>query len=164
MTGRRKLALVVLTIAGLSACAGAQGATLLKCSNRMIKGTYGFTCTGTVAMSQTANVPFAQVGVVTSDGRGHFEGPSTTNINGGFAPQYVSTTGPNAHSAVVNPDCTGTVTYEMYSGNPNTQDSVDLGPLPITFVVMDNGNQIRGMPTVPGFTVTCQLIRVHQPE
>ncbi len=87
------------------------------------------------------------------------------NINGTMMPQYASTDGPNAQAAVVNPeDCTGTITYETYSANPNLPDTVDLGPLPFSFVIMDNGDEIRGMPTTQGYVVTCQLIRVHQPE
>ena len=164
MTLSRKLAILVLASTGIAACAIAQAGNLHRCSNKSIQGSYASTCTGTVVINQSTSMPIAIIGVVTSDGKGHFEGPATADFGGQFMPEYFSTTGPNAQPSVVNSDCTGTITYEMYTANPISQDSVDLGPLPIDFVVMDDGNQIRGMPTAPGYIVTCQLIRVHQPE
>jgi hypothetical protein len=134
------------------------------CSNKMIKGTYAYTCTGTVSVSPSVSVPAALIGVVYSDGKGHFQGPATADFNGQFMSEYLSTTGPDAQPAIVNPNCTGTITYEMYTSDPNTQDSSVIGPLPIKFVIAENGNEIRGLPTAPGYIVTCQLIRVQKTE
>ena len=160
MTLMPKLTFVAAALAGITACAFAQYAPN-RCSNRAISGLYTFTCTGTVALSPSVSIPVALIGSASSDGRGHWEGPTTADFNGQFMLEYLSTTGPNAEPSVVNSDCTGTVTYEMYSANPDTASAQDLGTLPIRFVIMDDGNQIRGLPTAPGYTVTCQLLRVH---
>jgi hypothetical protein len=129
-------------------------------SNRIIAGTYGFTCSG-IAPSiadPAKTIPIALIGIVKSDGRGTFYGPATASFDGYIMPEYLTTDGGQASQ--VDPDCNGTIEYQMYTGDPNAVDSISLGPLPIHFVVLDGGNEIAGLPTTPGYVVTCHLTRI----
>ncbi len=151
----------------LVGCVGASAQS--RCTNRMTKGTYAFACTGTLILPPTGApattspatpppIPFAMIGRVISDGTGHWEGSATADIGGTFMPEFLTTTG--GSDADLNPDCTGTITYKQWSANPKLGgDPFELGPLPIHFVVSDNGNEIDGLPTGSGATVTCRLIR-----
>jgi hypothetical protein len=168
MSARRNLAIAIFALLGLAIPTIAQPSP--KCNNRMTKGTYGFACTGVVIPGPgSAPIPFAQVGVVISDGTGHWEGPATTSFGGTILPGYVTTTGNPASpipaaDAVINPDCSGTITYLQYAANPD----VDPGkagspmPLPINFVVVNDGNEIDGLPMGPGSVMTCRLIRTRK--
>ena len=159
---RHRILMIVAALAVLALAVPALAQ--MKCSNRMTRGTYGFTCTGMVIpQGATTPIPIAQIGVVYGDGNGHWEGYDTASIAGTFLPQYVTSTGGVA--AVVNPDCSGTITYKVWSADPNTSNSaVPEGVLPINFVVVNNGNEIDGLPTNPGYIVTCRLIRSHQAD
>jgi hypothetical protein len=132
-----------------------------KCSNRAIAGTYSYTCTGMVLLPNVAApVPIAILGVAHGDAAGNWHAAATMSFNGTFMPQY-ATTDPNLGGvpAVVKSDCSGTITYQTYTGDPNATDSQYMGPLPINFVIMNNGSEIKGLPTNPGYTVTCHLVR-----
>ncbi len=161
----RNVALTLFVLAGLVLSAVAQNAAHQRCSNRLIAGAYSFTCTGTVVPPNTPQgtppFPIAMLGVAYGDDAGNWHGMDTLSFNGEFIPQYV-TTDPNLGGvrAVVNPDCSGTIKYQVYTADPNTtSNAVHVGELPINFVIINHGNEIRGLPTVPGYTVTCQLIR-----
>ena len=160
----RLLLIPVLVIAGMWIPSLAQKAPD-KCSNHLIAGAYSFDCSGTVlppnAPEGTPPLPIAMLGVAFGDEGGNWHGFDTLSFNGTFIPQYV-TTDPNLGGvpAVVHGDCSGTIKYQVYTANPNTtSDAVHLGDLPINFVVMNNGNEIKGLPTVQGYTVVCRLIR-----
>lgn len=159
MFSNRLSSIAVLLLLGSSLPALAQGHM---CSNRLIAGTYSFSCTGTVMLPDAnAPAPIAMLGVVKSDAMGNWEGNHTLTINGlQFMHQYV-TTDPNwgGVPAEVKPDCSGTITYEILTGDPVASDAEKFAPLPINFVIMNNGNEIRGLPTSPGYAVICQLIR-----
>lgn len=115
------------------------------CSNKSARGIYGYSCSGSVG-----NVPFAGYGVVAGDGRGHWNGRGKVSF-GGDIHTWTHNTRPE-HPAVVNGDCTGSVTYEV---------TVDGYPAPdahFDFVIVDDGFEVKGFPTDPGYAVTCQLI------
>ncbi len=133
------------------------------CSNRLTAGAYSFSCTGTVMLPDAnAPVPIAMLGVARSDGAGNWDGYDTLSFNGQFVQQYVTTNADfGGIPADVNRDCSGTITYEILSAEPGDPNAEKIAPLPINFVIMDNGNEIRGLPTSPGYTVICQLIRQH---
>ena len=116
----------------------------------MIAGTYGFTCSGIAPTtpSATTTIPIALIGIVKSNGEGTFYGPATANFGGNIMEEYLTTDG--GKKSELDPDCTGTIEYQMYTGDPNATDSSYLGTLPIRFVVVDDGNEINGMPTAPG--------------
>jgi hypothetical protein len=136
-----------------------------KCSTRMMTGTYGFTCEGVAPPAPgAADIPVAFLGIVTSDGTGKFVGHATAGFGGMFMDQYVSTEGMNGQRAEVGPDCNGDIVYDTWNGPPDNADSVYMGPLPIHFAVVDDGNQIIGLPTTPGYVLTCHLIRIRSQE
>ena len=107
-----------------------------------IKGDYGFTCTGTVYGN-----PFAGIGQLYCDGRSTCSGAGTINPNGVSLPwTFIG-------SYTLGADGRGQVTYDQtVAGNPAPQLHID-------FVVMSNGNELRGMPTDSGYIVTCELAR-----
>lgn len=156
MVSHRMLSIAVLLLG--ASIAAAQGHT---CSNRLIAGDYSFTCTGTVMLpNANAPIPIAMVDVVKSDAAGNWEGNHTLSFNGQFVHQFATTDSNwGGVPAAVKPDCSGAITYAMFDGDPNDPNSHAVGSLPISFVIMNNGNEIRGLPTSPGYTVTCQLIR-----
>src|SRR6476620_4570823 len=136
-----------------------------KCSNRQIAGAYSVSCTGTVLLANEPQGappgPIAMLGIAFGDPTGNWHGFDTLSFNGTFLPQYL-TKNPNLGGvpAVVHPDCKGTIKYQVYTANPNTKpNAAPMGELPINFVIMNNGNEIVGLPTVPGYTVVCHLIR-----
>ena len=109
-----------------------------------IKGDYGFTCTGTVYEK-----PFAGVGQLSCD-RSRCWGAGTLNPNGVSLPWTF--TGYYTLGA----DGRGQVTYDQtVAGGPAPQLHID-------FVVMNNGNELRGMPTDSGYIVTCELAVMYQ--
>jgi hypothetical protein len=107
-----------------------------------IKGDYGAACTGTVYGN-----PFAAVGQVYCDGRSTCSGAGTINLNGVSLPwSYIG-------SYTLGADGRGQVTYDQtVAGGPAPQLHID-------FVVMKNGDELRGMPTDSGYIVTCELAR-----
>jgi hypothetical protein len=156
----RILVATALALVGFAASAIAQNPAS-KCSNRMIAGTYGYTCSGVAPSPFDPNttIPVAMMGIVKSDGQGNFYGPSTASLGGLIMPQYATTDG--GQKSQVDPDCNGTITYQTWSGPPDDPNSKNLdSPLPIHFVVTDDGNQILGMPTTKGYVVTCRLTRI----
>ena len=59
--------------------------------------------------------------------------------------------------STVNADCTGSVTYAV-----TITDGAVTFPAPdahFEFVVVADGNEIKGFPVDPGYAVSCQLIR-----
>lgn len=154
-----RVLIVAILALGFASPAIAQKAPS-RCSNRMIAGTYGFTCSGIAptAPGATTTIPIALIGIVKSDGQGTFYGPATANFGGYMMEEYLTTDG--GQKSELAPDCSGTIEYQMYTGDPNAVDSSYLGPLPIRFVVVDDGNEINGMPTAPGYVVTCRLTRI----
>lgn len=163
MHPHRALIVAILALAGFAVSSVAQNAPL-KCSNRMIAGTYGFTCSGIAptAPGATTTIPIALIGIVKSDGRGTFYGPATASFGGFIMNEYLTTEG--GQESQVDPDCNGTIEYQMYTGDPNLADSAYLGPLPIHFVVVKDGDEIKGMPTSAGYVVTCHLTRIQSVE
>jgi hypothetical protein len=116
------------------------------CSNVSAKGVYGYSCSGYVS-----GQPFAAFGVVTGDGKGHWNGYGTVSLNGTILPWTHSTR--ILEPASVSPDCTGTVTYQVTMGGQPAPDAH------FQFVIVDDGREIKGFPADPGYAATCQLIR-----
>jgi hypothetical protein len=117
---------------------------------RDINRSYGFSCSGTIVAparlpSPEFLGPFAQVGQVSCDGRNTCSGTSRASFNGIIV--SASVTGPYT----VNSNGTGTVTYTVAEFPP--PDNV----LPIFFVITHDGRGIKGLPTLPGYAVTCDL-------
>ncbi len=116
------------------------------CSNHTIRGTYGVVCTGFLSPAQGApQVPFSALGTVTGDYSGVFQGTAKASIGGGIVTQVVKGT------AVINSDCTTTITYTQ------TIDGQKAPDLHILAHILDQGQEIRGMALDPGSTMTCNL-------
>jgi hypothetical protein len=57
-----------------------------------------------------------------------------------------------------NADCTGNITYEQsLAGQP-------AGQLKINYVIFDQGDAIKGLPTNSGGGLTCSLKRINRSE
>ena len=106
------------------------------CSNASIKGAYGFSCEGTVV----GVGPLAVIGVFTADGQGNGSEVETISFNGAIS-QGV----PFTVSYTVNADCTGS----FVSTGP------DGSVFHNTFVIDDDKEEIRLIPTEPGFVAVC---------
>jgi hypothetical protein len=88
---------MALTAAGMLVMLMAPGAQATpSCSNGTLKGAYGATITGTIA-----GLPFAELDLVSADGKGNFSGTGTVSYNGSIS----SVTFTATYS--VNSDCSG---------------------------------------------------------
>ena len=115
------------------------------CSNDMTAGTYMVSCGGFITpVVNGPSLPMTLLGIVTGDLSGNFSGSPTNMIAGAMTPGTVA--GP----AQINGDCTGKITYNK--GTP--------GEMNIQFVVLSNGDEMRGMVVDKGANVSCHLIRI----
>ena len=115
------------------------------CSNDAVAGTYVASCTGFITpVANGPSLPMTVLGTVTGDLSGYFSGIGTNMIAGAM------TTAAMAGPAQVNSDCTGKITYNK--GTP--------GEMNVQFVVLSNGDEMRGIVVDKGANVSCQLIRI----
>lgn len=147
MSIRRILALCTICLF-VTSVVMAQG----KCSAQTIKGMYSATCSGFLAAGPGAFLPYAGQGTITTDvvdRLAAIAGGAQMSIAGQqqFGPVFA---GPG--DVVVNPDCTGTLVYNR--GVMVNGQSVQLD---INFNVLDDGKEIRGFITDPGYIVSCNL-------
>jgi hypothetical protein len=127
------LAVVFTTAFALSMVPRAQAGEDKECSNATLRGSFGFSSTGTLlAIPPPSAGPFAEIGRQTFDGRGDTEGTATLSANGNIG--HVTFDG----SYVVNPDCTGSMTlFVLPLGRTITLD----------FVIDDDEAEIRALLT-----------------
>jgi hypothetical protein len=97
---------IVLALGTVSrAQAGERGG----CSKATLRGSFGFTSTGTLlALPPPFAGPFAEVGRQTFDGKGNTDATATASANGNIAQLTLQGT------YVVNPDCTGSMTLFVF--------------------------------------------------
>jgi hypothetical protein len=114
-----------------------------KCSNATLKGSFGYTATGTlINVPAPVAGPFGEVGRQTFDGNGNTEATATLIANDGNV-QKVTVVG----TYTVNPDCTGSWTTEVSPlGFIVTAD----------FVIDNDGLEIRTIDT-GGFAVETRV-------
>lgn len=91
------VAVTAFAIFMLAATPNAQASGI--CSKATLSGSYAATITGTIA-----GQPFAELDLVTSDGRGSFTGSGTVSENGVISPASFTAT------YTVNADCSGSAT------------------------------------------------------
>ena len=114
-----------------------------ECSDVSIKGTYGFSCEGTIVGGPLAG-PIAVVGVFTADGNGTASEVETISANGNIFQGELFTV-----TYTVNADCTG------------SSVSTGLGPVFLDavfhnyFVIDDNKKEFRLTATEPGVVAVC---------
>ena len=113
------------------------------CNLRSAAGAYGYSCSGFLRATlcrlrlrrQRRQGPVAR----------------ETRLNGTILP-WTHNTRPN-DPATVNPDCTGSVTYEVtIAGQPAPDAHFE-------YVIVDDGREVKGFPVDAGYAVSCQLIR-----
>jgi hypothetical protein len=109
-------------------------------SARDIRRTYGFSCSGTAF-----GAPYAQLGIASCDGIDTCRATGFTNQDG---VESVSTL---VGKYTLDRDGLGFVTYDVSVGG------VVVGQLPIQFVAINGGREIRGLAMVAGFSVLCEL-------
>ena len=128
------LAVVFTTVFALGIVPRAQAGDDNECSNATLRGSFGFTSTGTLlALPPPLAGPFAEIGRQTFDGTGdNTEGTATLSTNGTIG--HVTFFG----TYVVNPDCTGSMTlFVLPLGRTITLD----------FVIDDDGAELRALLT-----------------
>ena len=120
---------------------GAQAGERRECSNASLKGSFGFTSTGTLfALPPPFAGPFGEIGRQTFDGNGNTDATATLSANGNIV-KGVTVQG----TYVVNPDCTGSMTiYVLPFGSTADLD----------FVIDDDGAELRAIVTGAGTVET----------
>jgi hypothetical protein len=117
------------------------------CSNRTLRGDYGFSIAGTILPPSPAPALLVRGLAMTSfDGHGNLSQVDFVTING--APSG-SDWRPGTGTYDVNPDCTGTAEIQFTDGQP---------PLHLRMVVVDGGRQVMNI--VEGNPVAATGIRV----
>ncbi|HEY6052001.1 MAG TPA: hypothetical protein VIZ58_12175, partial [Thermoanaerobaculia bacterium] len=129
--GRVGLALLAAT-AVVSAASGEESNRDGHFGAKDVKRSYGYSCLGAVN-----DVHFAQIGQVSCDGKDTCTGNGTITTAGGPLLTYVT------GKYTVEPNGIGLVTYYI-SLTPGGATFPD--PLPIRFVLIDGGREIRGFP------------------
>jgi hypothetical protein len=125
----------VLMVSGLlmSACPALADSADKPCSNRSLRGDYGYTSEGSLLPAPTVALPFRSVGMTRFDGRGNVAWLEHTVINGAsLEAGWTAATG----SYAVNPDCTGT----MVINTPNSPV-----PLHLHIIVVKDGKEMRSV-------------------
>jgi hypothetical protein len=118
------------------------------CSHQSLKGSYGYTVTGTVVSSVglISPGPFGAVGRITFDGRGGVTTVRTLSDNGAVL-QHDAGSG----SYTLNSDCTGSFTISV--GPPGNEVHLSLD------IVLDGTYQLRGIVTNPGLVLLFEARR-----
>ena len=120
-----------------------------KCSSRTIHARYGVTCQGSVSTSPGVPLaPYALMTTCTGNANAFFKCTGTQSFDGTVVPSVAQ--GP----ASVNSDCTGKITFDR--GTPQELD--------FNFLILHDGEEIRGMLQNPGSAVQCDLIRMSDLE
>ena len=119
---------------GASAVAqlGGGGDQSERCANRTLSGDYGTQIEGTLL---APNWTLRTLALIHFDGRGNMTSLDHVVLNG-MPP--VEEWRPNSGTYIVNPDCTGSAVFS--------------GPIPVHFVVVNNGKEFRGV--VDGDAIT----------
>jgi hypothetical protein len=131
------LAIVFATVFALGIVPRAEAGEHRECSNASLKGSFGFTNTGTnLAVPPPLAGPIAQIGRQTFDGRGNTDATATLSANGNI---FTMLTVQGTY--VVNPDCTGSMT--LYVSPFGATVLLD-------FVIDDDGAEVRAIITDAG--------------
>lgn len=119
------------------------------CSQQTTRGFWAFTCDGYLAPAPAAPLqPARSLGTCNISKTGYAECEGTANVGGTILLQAL-------HGQAYNEqNCTGTVTYtQTIFGQP----APDLN---VRYVILDNGDMIKGLPVDPGQVLSCVLNRM----
>jgi hypothetical protein len=123
------VALALLTL-GNSGLVYAEGNSQV-CTDRLIKGVYGFTIQGAKLAGPGPVGPQVGVALTQFDGHGSLMQIDTVTISGIVVADF--THAPATGTYTVNPDCTGTFNLDFTDGRP---------PVSVNFVVVESGSEI----------------------
>ena len=141
----RKIAfiLVPLCFVALPALAGQN------CSPQTTRGFWAYTCDGYLAPAPAAPLQPARIlGTCNASKTAFWECEGSVNLAGQILPQTLHGQANN------NENCTGTITYtQTIFGQP----APDLN---IRYVILDNGDTIKGLPVDQGQVLSCVLNRM----
>jgi hypothetical protein len=112
------------------------------CSNAILRGTFAYTSTGSIATPPAIAGPFVEVGTQSFDGNGGTTATAMSSQNGNISPLTVTGT------YTVNPDCTGTMTLQV------TFPGIPAFPVDVYFVVDDGGDEFQAIETDAGLVIT----------
>ena len=115
----------------------AQATEHRECSNATLRGSFGYTSTGTLLPSFVPPPlagPFGEVGRQTFDGRGNTEATGTLSANGNVL-SNVTFEGTYA----VNPDCTGSMTISSSLGVSHADLVIDDDGAELRLIFTDSG-------------------------
>jgi hypothetical protein len=105
------------------------------CSSSRVAGDWGYTKTGTLVLP-TGAVPFASVGRFSLDRDGSLSGTNDGSVGGRVSKDVLK------GIVEVNPDCTGTMTVEVYDEAGNLLRTLAMG-----LVFVDDARGARGIVT-----------------
>jgi hypothetical protein len=115
------------------------------CSDRSLKGSFGYTVTGTITKSSGPLVagPFVAVGRIVFDGKGGVTTVRSLNDNG-----YPLQNDSGRGTYTMKSDCTGSFTISV--GPPGQQTELDLD------IVLDDSYELRGVVTTANVVLVLQ--------
>jgi hypothetical protein len=130
-------------LSGVAVLLAVSSASAQTCSNRSLKGSYGYTVTGSILTNQgpLAAGPFAAVGRITFDGAGGVQTVRWLSDNGAIVPND-----PGSGTYSMNADCTGS--FNITVGPPGNVVTLTL------FIVLDDTYELRGIVTTSGIVLT----------
>lgn len=133
---------VFAAIAALSVAPAAQAQI---CSDLSLKGSFGYTVTGTITSSTGPLIagPFVAVGKITFDGAGGVKTVRSFNDNG-----FALRGDPGTGTYSMKQDCTGSFTITV--GPPANQVVLTLD------IVLDDTNELRGVVTTANVVLTLE--------
>jgi hypothetical protein len=111
---------------------------LKACSNATLRGSFGYTSTGTLLDSYVPPPfagPFAEVGRQTFDGKGNTDATATSSSNGNIVKLTIDGT------YTVNPDCTGALTLNVspFGATVHADFVIDDDATELRAIVSDSG-------------------------
>jgi hypothetical protein len=131
-------AIVFAIVFVLGIVPSAQAGENKECSNATLRGSFGYTATGTLlpaAVPAQLAGPFGEIGRQTFDGNGNTTATATINANGNIINVTIQGT------YTVSPDCTGSMTRNVSPLGVTAHDDL---------VIDDDGEELRTIATDPG--------------
>jgi len=119
------------------------------CNQQTTRGFWAYTCDGYLAPAAGAALQPARIlGTCNTTRTAHWDCEGSVNLGGQILPQGLHGQADN------NDNCTGTITYaQTIFGQP----APDLN---IRYVILDDGDKIKGLPVDPGQVLSCVLDRM----
>ena len=138
-----------LFIVAALGCSASLAIAAPQCTQQTTRGYWGFTCEGELP---AGGASLRSLGTCTASRAGFWDCAATVNLGGGIVSQELHG---QAHN---NADCTGNITYEQTLGGQPA------GTLQITYVIFDQGDAIKGLPTNSAGVLACSLKRINRSE